>query len=466
MTSFKESDSNDVGQKWRRDNKLVRDPSLLQFSLENKLSQRALDFASLLFQDTAKRKIEVEDEVFDPSTEMQMGSEGDTPDLPVNESPSEADSNIEVADIIAEDEKDTSPSEDSTDQSSPETDTGASDSDVTPREPMFSREDVDRAQESARLAGIDEGMKRGLDQGRIEGALEAEKKLKEPIEKSTKDLEHFLVSLKNSIEDHEYFFLPLKRLAVHVAIEIVRGELQISDDAITRLLKGCLQDIATQEGYKIKLVANSDDIKALQDGAGKYLLDGVDVEEDSHLSRGSIKLSVNESLVEDLIENRIKELAVELLGKDIKRSETVIRSSEKGHLDSYIDDKNTSKNNDDTILENEIKDNENMILKGNEGDGTKDTNDGLIPSNDGNANINAEYHKADRVLNDSNADNIDSDETIVTPKEVGSSENLTPSPSDDVGPKESSVNPDEGESPQDNDVPEDHDVPQDIDEES
>ena len=109
------------------------------------------------------------------------------------------------------------------------------------------------------------------------------------------------------------FFEPLKRLALHMAEQLVRGELQVSGDAVANLVKQAL-DTLGETREKVILHLHPMDADALSEAAPEWLAQCA-VESDGQLQRGSVRVSVNDTVVEDLIEHRLEALARRVLAQ-------------------------------------------------------------------------------------------------------------------------------------------------------
>jgi flagellar biosynthesis/type III secretory pathway protein FliH len=109
------------------------------------------------------------------------------------------------------------------------------------------------------------------------------------------------------------FFEPLKRLALHMAEQLVRGELQVSGQAVANLAKQAL-DTLGETREKVILHLNPMDADALSDAAPE-LVAQCSIESDHLLQRGSVRVSVNDTVVEDLIEHRLEALARRVLAQ-------------------------------------------------------------------------------------------------------------------------------------------------------
>jgi flagellar biosynthesis/type III secretory pathway protein FliH len=118
--------------------------------------------------------------------------------------------------------------------------------------------------------------------------------------------------LQALMADSTQFFEPLKRLSLHLAEQLVLGELRMSSAAIERLVQHCLDEVShpLQEGVVVEL--NPDDKKSLQAQGGEFL-QGLRLEASPELQPGSVRVFANDMVVEDLIEHRLQALAKNLL---------------------------------------------------------------------------------------------------------------------------------------------------------
>ena len=111
------------------------------------------------------------------------------------------------------------------------------------------------------------------------------------------------------------FYEPLKRLALHLAEQLVLGELFIDGRAVERLLQRCLDDLASHNESVILVELNPDDLvlfEALQDRVGLTSGPVLRLQADASLNPGSVRVSANDAIVEDLIEHRLGALARDL----------------------------------------------------------------------------------------------------------------------------------------------------------
>jgi flagellar biosynthesis/type III secretory pathway protein FliH len=114
------------------------------------------------------------------------------------------------------------------------------------------------------------------------------------------------------IEDPKKFFEPLKRLAVHIAEQIVLGELQTSSKGIERLVQRCLDELDHPVQGAVVLELNPDDKARLQEQGGEFIK-GMRLEAMPDMPMGSVRVFANDTVVEDLVDQRIQGLARALL---------------------------------------------------------------------------------------------------------------------------------------------------------
>jgi hypothetical protein len=109
------------------------------------------------------------------------------------------------------------------------------------------------------------------------------------------------------------FNAPLKKLALHLAEQLVRGELTLSGAAIERLTKEALTDLEQQGEGPIVVRLHPTDLEKFNrqlDGE----LEGIDLRGDRELTQGSVKVSIDDSAIEDLLDNRLNALSETVLG--------------------------------------------------------------------------------------------------------------------------------------------------------
>jgi flagellar biosynthesis/type III secretory pathway protein FliH len=164
--------------------------------------------------------------------------------------------------------------------------------------------------------GLEQGLAQGLTQGREEGMAQGAQEAREAMAQEVADqcavLAQVTQDLKALMADPKQFFEPLKRLSVHLAEQLVLGELSHSSKAVERLIQHCLDEVShpLQDGVVVEL--NPDDKKRLQAQGGDFL-EGLRLEAVPELHPGSVRVFANDMVVEDLVEHRLQALAKNLL---------------------------------------------------------------------------------------------------------------------------------------------------------
>lgn len=153
--------------------------------------------------------------------------------------------------------------------------------------------------EQAHQQGVQEGMRLAQEQWESERLKEKEL------------LRHLGIELRSLQQDPQRFFEPLRRLALHIAEQWVRGELQVSGRVVEQLVRQCLEQLEpTGQGAHVEL--HPDDLQRLQaldEEIGKHW----QLQADPQLRPGSVRVRVNETMVQDLIEHRLEAMARKLL---------------------------------------------------------------------------------------------------------------------------------------------------------
>ena len=170
-----------------------------------------------------------------------------------------------------------------------------------------------RGYDEGHEAGLNEGRVTGINQGQDQGFAEGEAKAQVALEKELVELEaahDSLNQITNVLSDA--LMQPLQRLALHMARELVRGELTISDAAVTRLVSGCMGQL-DQTQDKLQVYLNSGDLERLQ---ADSLLDGnISYMSSAELQPGSVRVEQADSWVDDLVEDRLLMLSSQALGE-------------------------------------------------------------------------------------------------------------------------------------------------------
>ncbi|MEY4258916.1 MAG: hypothetical protein RJA56_1817, partial [Pseudomonadota bacterium] len=166
---------------------------------------------------------------------------------------------------------------------------------------LHSPDDLERITQEAHAKGWAEGHA----QAQAEAAVQQAEQLAV--------LTDLLTGLHGLNHEPQRFFEPLKRLALHMAEQLVRGELQVSGQAVAQLVKQAL-DTLGETREKVTLHLNPLDADALSEAAPELVAQCA-IESDAQLQRGSVRVTVNDTVVEDLIEHRLEALARRVLAQ-------------------------------------------------------------------------------------------------------------------------------------------------------
>lgn len=163
--------------------------------------------------------------------------------------------------------------------------------------------------ESALNALREEAYQRGLEAGMAQAKAE----LQQERQNERELFRHLSIKLRSLNQDPQRFFEPLKRLSLHVAEQLVRGELQISGHVIDTLIKQCLEQF-DHPADKAVVTLNPADLQRLRE-MEPSVTQGLELEPDPLLHVGSVKVRVNDTVVQDLIEHRLEPLVRRLLNQ-------------------------------------------------------------------------------------------------------------------------------------------------------
>ena len=160
--------------------------------------------------------------------------------------------------------------------------------------------------------GMDQGLVKGKEEGVAQGGQQAREAVAEEMAAQRVVFENVANELGALIQDPKKFFEPLKRLALHIAEQVVVGELQTSSKAIERLVQRCLDELDHPVHGAIVLELNPEDKARLQEQGGDFIK-GMRLEAVHALQPGSVRVFANDTVVEDLVDHRLEGLARALL---------------------------------------------------------------------------------------------------------------------------------------------------------
>jgi flagellar biosynthesis/type III secretory pathway protein FliH len=180
----------------------------------------------------------------------------------------------------------------------------AASSDVETDKPLVDAEALAQARE--------EGRAEGVAQTRAAMHSEMEDKLRAALGDDRALVNALQAAIAELQQSPHTFFEPLKRLALHLAEQLVLAELQLDGAAIDRLVQRCLDELAEHDESLILVELNPGDLAMLQDlRARSGLMEGaaLRLQASDQLLPGSVRASANNAQVEDLIGDRLSALA-------------------------------------------------------------------------------------------------------------------------------------------------------------
>ena len=196
------------------------------------------------------------------------------------------------------------------------------------REEAYARGQADGMQ-AGMQQGIEEGQTQGQAQGHEQGMAqaraEAQEHLQQALEAQKTELSsslteqlQLLQSLNDKLtafsSDPQALYEPVKRLALHISEQLVLAELTLSGQAIERLVQRCLDEIDMHGQPAITVELNPQDKARLEDIGGDVIKQ-LQLQSVASLHPGSVRLLVNDSQIEDLIEHRLQAMANRLLNQ-------------------------------------------------------------------------------------------------------------------------------------------------------
>jgi len=174
--------------------------------------------------------------------------------------------------------------------------------------------------EEIRAQAFAEGLAQGLAQGQqlaqeAQAQREQEAMAAQSNSQTLALLEQIDKQVASLVEDPAQLQVPLKRLALHLAEQLVLAELTISPQSVERLIDRCLDTLDVPDASALVVELNPNDMALLQNqqrpegqAAPAWRLQA-----DSMLLPGSVRVRADDALVSDLIENRLESLAQSLL---------------------------------------------------------------------------------------------------------------------------------------------------------
>jgi flagellar biosynthesis/type III secretory pathway protein FliH len=161
--------------------------------------------------------------------------------------------------------------------------------------------------EEERQAIDDAAYQRGYDEGHAKAEASVRDELQAEVELAAEDLRDLTARMAESARDTNTFYAPLLKLSMHLAEQLVRGELSISSKAIERLIQTALDEFNQDPNASVLIKLNPDDLGRLK-ARDAQLPKNMVLRGDPLLTMGSVRVQMNGALIEDLIEHRARAL--------------------------------------------------------------------------------------------------------------------------------------------------------------
>ena len=175
-----------------------------------------------------------------------------------------------------------------------------------------------------------------------------------------KNLQNLFSNINENQKVFTEFFDPVKKLSLNIAKYLVKGNLNVSSDLINKIIDTTLSEITNLGDKTIIVEMNSTDFENLNDVILEQF-ENVEFSPNSELGKGDLRIKMNDSIIEDFIENRLSDIAESLMRDDfleIKESKPVKDSSAKEEeLREGIDGQVEMESNpEQSLIENEASD--------------------------------------------------------------------------------------------------------------
>jgi flagellar biosynthesis/type III secretory pathway protein FliH len=122
----------------------------------------------------------------------------------------------------------------------------------------------------------------------------------------------FLRAVEDNLVDAQNLFDPLKKLALTLGEQIARTELNHNDESIRRFIERSIAEIEPTQLTALVLHVSTSWYERLQKEPLQSVVQNYEVRVDDKLSIGSIRLTVQDTSIEDLIERRVQQLTEQL----------------------------------------------------------------------------------------------------------------------------------------------------------
>ena len=226
-------------------------------------------------------------------------------------------------------------------------------------EPLQPLEPIEDEQAKELPQDIEAIKQQAFAEGEAKGRADAQRVAQEEFSERQQQFEieardeiaRFMSSIQASLIQQNALAEPLKRLAVRLAELIARAELQLSDQAINNLVERVVNELEPNELKDVILTVSPGWYERMTEDQFKGIFENCEIQISEQLADGSIRLSVEDKSIEDLLEDRITEIANQVF--DLKFPEP-ISPREGGRQQALLTDQipdDTSQNMQDEVSE-------------------------------------------------------------------------------------------------------------------
>ena len=207
--------------------------------------------------------------------------------------------------------------------------------------------------EEGKAQGLQEGHAQGVSQGQAqamaEATAQAQAQMQTALDEQKQQLQVSMqaqLDLLKNLNDKlqglsdkpDALYEPLKRLAIHISEQLVLAELNVSGQAIERLVQRCLDELDSHGAPQIVVELNPQDKARLQD-IGTDVLNHIQLQSVATLHPGSVRLLVDDTQIEDLIEHRLQAMANRLLSQpELWREQSAFFNQPLAQRDGHVED--------------------------------------------------------------------------------------------------------------------------------
>ena len=217
--------------------------------------------------------------------------------------------------------------------------------------------------DSVRQEAFAEGETKGLAEGRRLAQEELADRQQQFEIEARDELQRFMSSIKDNLIHHNRLAEPLKRLAVALAEHIARAEVQLSDRAIDNLIERVVGELEPGELEDVVLTVSPGWRDRITENQFDPLFESYEIRVSDKLSDGSVRLSTEDRTIEDLIEERITQMASQVFNvkfpmpnKIDSHEEVVVEEASEDLLNAEIEEADVI---EDSALEEAVVVNEN-----------------------------------------------------------------------------------------------------------